>query len=136
MEENPLEWKAIRILEDAGCDEETVRRYCELEAYQGRQSIACKEQIRLLRKPTRARTAPKPCALRWKPCPRARSKRAIGRPTQSPDHGAYRATPGLALRFPAAFKFPDRHGQGYFVGGQYHRNGDVLGHAAHRGAYL
>lgn len=50
MEENPLEWKAIRILEDAGCDEETVRRYCELEAYQGRQSIACKEQIRLLRK--------------------------------------------------------------------------------------
>ena len=52
------------------------------------------------------------------------------------DHFPHRAPPGDAYRISAAVQLPDLHGQGYLSGSQHHRNGNVHGHTAHRGAHV
>ena len=44
----------LRNLADAGCDEDTVRCYCELERRPGQEPLNRKEQIRLLGKHRKA----------------------------------------------------------------------------------
>lgn len=56
--------------------------------------------------------------------------------TYPPDHFPHRAAAGHAYGVPAAFQLAHLHGQGHLPCGEHHRNGNVHGHTAHRGAHV
>ena len=56
--------------------------------------------------------------------------------TYPPDHFPHRAAAGHAHGVPAAFQLAHLHGQGHLPCGEHHRNGNVHGHTAHRGAHV